>query len=65
MKAIWFGLSGILALACVIFLVRGIGALGRAASSAGAEAQGSGFGVILFAVILGALAWKAFARARA
>ena len=49
----------------ILLLLRGIERFGAAASSAGPEAQGGAVGVILFAVVLAAVAWKAFSKARA
>ena len=64
MKAILFLISLALGFWSFLLFAQGFSAFGRAASSAGAEAQGGAFGVILFAVIVAFIAWKTLAKAR-
>ena len=64
MKAILYLISLGLGFWSLLLFARGFTAFGRAASSAGPEAQGGGFGVMLLAVVVAVVAWKAFAKAR-
>lgn len=64
MKAILFLVSLALGAWSLLLFARGFSAFGRAASSAGPEAQGGGFGVMLLAVVVAFVAWKTLAKAR-
>ncbi len=64
MKAVLYLASAALAVWSLMLFTRGFSAFGRAASTGGPEAQGGGFGVILFAVVVAFIAWKSFAKAR-
>ncbi len=64
MKALLYIVSAGLGVWSFMLFARGMSSFGRAASSAGPEAQGGAFGVMLLAVVVAFLAWKALSKAR-
>ena len=64
MKALLYIVSMGLGVWSLMLFARGVSLFGHAASSAGPEAQGGAFGVMLFAVVVAFVAWKALSKAR-